>query len=395
MTVDLIDEDGTFIDAANAFSVHVNNVAPTIAISGAANVDEGSAYSLTLGAVSDPGTDTVSSWIVHWGDGNSNSYSSDGIKTHTYADGPDDHAITVDLVDEDGTFLDRANALSVHVSNVAPTVTLSAGNDLSVDESGLTEHEYSYSISDPGTDDVDSVSTSCGANGDKVLGSDTNTNSSGSFKCTFPDGSATTSSTVSVSATDSDSDTGNTDTQSVSVSNVAPTAHLSGPRLGRRGLDPHLQLHGHRSGPRHLHRQHAGLPGLRDRRQLRRRLACDQPGRRQLRLHLPGRADDDRRQDQGHRLRRRLRHGHRERGRGLSRQPQSDSRSRQRRPGRRGLAGDVSASRTRTTPPTTSRPASTTPTAARTATSQAPPTQARAARTRRPAPTQTVTPTMS
>ena len=42
------------------FSVTVNNVAPTIAISGAASVNEGSAYSLTLGAVTDPGTDTVS-----------------------------------------------------------------------------------------------------------------------------------------------------------------------------------------------------------------------------------------------------------------------------------------------------------------------------------------------
>ena len=52
-------------------SVTVNNVAPTIAISGAASVNEGSAYSLTLGAVTDPGTDTVSSYIVHWGDGSS------------------------------------------------------------------------------------------------------------------------------------------------------------------------------------------------------------------------------------------------------------------------------------------------------------------------------------
>ena len=56
---------------ANALSVTVNNVAPTIAISGAANVNEGSSYSLTLGAVTDPGTDTVTSYIVHWGDGNS------------------------------------------------------------------------------------------------------------------------------------------------------------------------------------------------------------------------------------------------------------------------------------------------------------------------------------
>ena len=40
---------------------HGDNVAPSIAISGDANVNEGSAYSLTLGAVTDPGTDTVTS----------------------------------------------------------------------------------------------------------------------------------------------------------------------------------------------------------------------------------------------------------------------------------------------------------------------------------------------
>ena len=97
ITVDLTDEDGTFLDRANALSVTVNNVAPSIAISGAASVNEGSAYSLTLGAVTDPGTDTVTSWIVHWGDGNTNTYSTDGVKTHTYADGPNSRAITVDL----------------------------------------------------------------------------------------------------------------------------------------------------------------------------------------------------------------------------------------------------------------------------------------------------------
>ena len=73
-------------------TVTVQNVAPTIAISGAANVNEGSVYTLTLGAVTDPGTDTVSSYVVHWGDGNSDTYASNGAKTHTYADGPSDHA---------------------------------------------------------------------------------------------------------------------------------------------------------------------------------------------------------------------------------------------------------------------------------------------------------------
>src|SRR4029079_18267247 len=98
---------------------------PTIAVSGNANVDEGSTYTLTLGAVSDPGTDTVSSYLVHWGDGSSNAYSTGGAKTHTYADGPNNYDITVDLTDEDGSFTDAANAFSVHVNNVAPTISIS------------------------------------------------------------------------------------------------------------------------------------------------------------------------------------------------------------------------------------------------------------------------------
>ena len=49
----------------------VDNVAPTIALSGNSNVDEGSTYTLTLGAITDPGTDTVTEYIVDWDDGNS------------------------------------------------------------------------------------------------------------------------------------------------------------------------------------------------------------------------------------------------------------------------------------------------------------------------------------
>ena len=196
----------------------VNNVAPSIAISGAASVNEGSPYSLTLGAVTDPGTDTVTSYVVHWGDGNSDTYATDGVQDahlRRRPEHPRDHGrpgrrgrhlprpreravghgqqrravdrdqrrgerqrglalqpdpgrghrsgrrhghelhrplgrrqqrhlqhrtaprrtptptartpttITVDLADEDGTFLDRANALSVTVNNVAPTIAIS------------------------------------------------------------------------------------------------------------------------------------------------------------------------------------------------------------------------------------------------------------------------------
>ena len=93
--------------------MHVNNVAPSIAISGAANVDEGSPYSLTLGAVTDPGTDTVTSYVVHWGDGNTTPTPPTAPRRTPTPTAPDDYNVTVDLVDEDGTFLDRANAHSV------------------------------------------------------------------------------------------------------------------------------------------------------------------------------------------------------------------------------------------------------------------------------------------
>src|SRR5205085_1995417 len=136
------------------FAVHVNNVAPTIAISGNANVNEGSTYTLNLGAVSDPGTDTVSSYVVHWGDGHSDTYGSNGDKTHTYADGPNDYNITVDLVDEDGSYSDVANANPVHVDNVAPTVTYTSA-PATADE-GQTK-TYNYSVSDPGVLDTFTV----------------------------------------------------------------------------------------------------------------------------------------------------------------------------------------------------------------------------------------------
>jgi Ca2+-binding RTX toxin-like protein len=66
----------------------------------------------------------VMQYIVHWGDGSSTTYSTAGAKTHVYADAPATRAITVDLVDEDGTHTNRANALSVSVNNVAPTAAI-------------------------------------------------------------------------------------------------------------------------------------------------------------------------------------------------------------------------------------------------------------------------------
>ena len=187
--------------------------------SGAAHVNEGSPYSLTLGSVTDPGTDTVSSYIVHWGDGNTDTYATDGAKTHTYDEGRDARPITVDLVDEDGTFL-AAGTTSVIVDNVAPTTTFLSG-DTTVDEFDVTVHTYVFSIFDPGADTIIGTGTSCGVGGTPD-GSVTSTNTSVTFSCKFLNGPANPQ--LQANATDSDVGTGPFTFQTVHVNNVAPVA---------------------------------------------------------------------------------------------------------------------------------------------------------------------------
>jgi hypothetical protein len=119
VTVTATDSDGA--SSTTTFELTVDDVPPIIALSGGASVDEGSSYALTLGTITDPGSDTVIEYIVHWGDGAQNTYGSAGDVTHTYADGPASQSITVDLVDEDGTHVE-AGSHAVTVNNVAPTV---------------------------------------------------------------------------------------------------------------------------------------------------------------------------------------------------------------------------------------------------------------------------------
>src|SRR5438445_90321 len=67
-------------------NLSVANVAPTLTLSGAASANEGSLYTLNL-ASSDPGTDTISSWRVAWGDGTTQTIlGNPASTTHTFAD---------------------------------------------------------------------------------------------------------------------------------------------------------------------------------------------------------------------------------------------------------------------------------------------------------------------
>ena len=130
--------------------IRVGNATPTIFLSGKDYTSEGTIYELTLGPVSDAGTDTVVEYRVVWGDGSTfdndtnpntprdkfQSFATNGIKQHVYADGPAQHQIVVYVVDEDGTY--AAGTLNVRVDNTAPTVTLTG------DTTGLETSSFRF-----------------------------------------------------------------------------------------------------------------------------------------------------------------------------------------------------------------------------------------------------------
>ena len=123
-TVTLTVNDGQGGSTLDSLVVTILNVAPTLTLSGATAVNEGSTYTLNL-AASDPGQDTITNWTITWGDGNIQTVSgSPGSVSHTYADGSQTCTISATATDEDGTY-NAGNSLNVTVNNVAPTASLS------------------------------------------------------------------------------------------------------------------------------------------------------------------------------------------------------------------------------------------------------------------------------
>jgi nitrous oxidase accessory protein NosD len=128
------DEDGVYLDT---LAIEVENVAPTIEVSGPTNVTVGQVYTLTLEPVVDPGEDTVTEITILWGDGDQTvimgSAATDlaengGAIQHTYlTDG--DYTISVNLLDEDVLAI-NAGQLSVSVDPI-DTVNIpgTAGDD--------------------------------------------------------------------------------------------------------------------------------------------------------------------------------------------------------------------------------------------------------------------------
>jgi uncharacterized delta-60 repeat protein len=140
-------------------SVVVHNVPPTISLTGATDTNEGALYTLTLGAITDPGQDTVTSYVIHWGDGTIEPFSGNPVGTvhqHTYVDdnptgtASDPNTITVDLIDEDGTFLSAGSRL-ITIHNVAPSAIINGAPATSI---AGTPINVTGTQNDPGTADT-------------------------------------------------------------------------------------------------------------------------------------------------------------------------------------------------------------------------------------------------
>ena len=82
----------------------VNNLAPTLAATGAATVISGTSYTLSLSAT-DPGDDSITGWTINWGDGTIDTVVGNPPSvTHTYTQAGFTRNITVSATDEDDTW---------------------------------------------------------------------------------------------------------------------------------------------------------------------------------------------------------------------------------------------------------------------------------------------------
>ncbi|MCK6376254.1 MAG: PKD domain-containing protein, partial [Zoogloea sp.] len=238
--VTVANEDGVF--SLGTQPVDVLNVAPIAPVSGAAFLDEGSLFTLNVGAIADPGTDTRTGYSIDWGDGSISTFTpaewaaAAGSFTHLFADGATTPTIVVQATDEDGSFV--LGTHGVTVNNVAPTALV--GGAATVAEGAVFALSVG-AIVDPGTDTRSSYSIDWGDGSVSTFTPAEWLAAAGSFTHVFADGAA--SPTISVSATDEDGSFV-LGTHALSVTNVAPEVVLAGAASTAEGASYSLSITG-------------------------------------------------------------------------------------------------------------------------------------------------------
>ena len=238
--------DSVGLSDTDTATIQIENVAPALSLDGADSIDEGLSYTLTLGLVTDPGPDSISQYLIDWGDGHvdpidANSLPSDRIVTHIYADGVPGgtrRTIWVSLVDNEGTYANVASK-PVTVNDVPPTLSL--GGEGSVNE-GSSYVLTLKPIVDPGQHTVSHYQIAWGDGhvetipvadplSDRVVAH------------TYADGNADgTTYAIDVSLIDEDGVHARVASKDVIVNNVRPMLTLSGDDVAEVGQEYTLTI---------------------------------------------------------------------------------------------------------------------------------------------------------
>ncbi|WP_200343556.1 PKD domain-containing protein [Halochromatium glycolicum] len=199
----------------------VANEAPTAAVAGPLTIDEGEAVELDASASTDPNGDVLS---YRWDMDDDGAYDDATGATASFT-GRDDGIYPV-RVSVGDSLLDDTDETSVTVRNVAPVVD--AGPDRVIDEGGGINVAGSYT--DPGADSWIATVDYGDGSGERPLALDQATKT---FALSH-DYSANGRYTVTVTVTDDDGDSGS-DTLGVTVTDLGPTAALSGDKAQDEG----------------------------------------------------------------------------------------------------------------------------------------------------------------
>ncbi|MDQ3857750.1 MAG: PKD domain-containing protein, partial [Actinomycetota bacterium] len=212
--------------------------------SGSTSVDEGQtdvSYTATVSGCSNTrpcgyywsivsGNATLASGATQASPGSTSSSTAVTAKLN-FGDGPSTVVLRITGTGGTGQGLTSSENLTITVNNVPPAVSFSPANTTNPNEGSTAT--YDWSTSDAGGDAITALGTpSCGTG--TLVGNPSNASDkrSGSFKCKFANGPASTS--VSITATDKDGATG-TGTQAISIQNVAPSVVSAGAQAAVEG----------------------------------------------------------------------------------------------------------------------------------------------------------------
>lgn len=226
VSVVVTDDDNGSVTVSTA-GIVVNNVAANVSVTAPDSGTEGSAITFTAN-VTDPGSADTHTYL--WSltkDGNPVDLTGLTVNGSSFTYTPPDegdYVATVVVSDDDGADT-TASSSTVEVSNVAPTPTINGTPD---DSPEGTQISLTSSVTDPGSTDTFSYAWSVTKDGQAYDLTGVTTNAS-TFSFTPNDNGDYV---ITLTVTDNDGGATTVHSSTVEVTNVAPTATLSGEPIG-------------------------------------------------------------------------------------------------------------------------------------------------------------------